>query len=455
MAVTSIWPIKNGVRDVIVYACNPEKTTEENRTALHSVANVIEYAADELKTERCEYVTGINCRQDNAISVFNETRKRWGKEKDKRVCYHAYQSFRENELNADTAHKIGVELAERLWGDRFEVIVATHCNTGCYHNHFVLNAVSFVDGKKYCNYKSDYEALRNMSDTICKEYQLSVLENTPIHTAGNKNEVWVHKAGKLTHRDMLKRDIEYCLKYSSKPQEFQQQLYGLGYTIDWRRMSIKSKDWERAIRLKSIGFPNEIIAEYFNKNHSKPYFYRDEWNRHTPYKHQYTPVTKMMKELNFSVKNSESTGEILVCAVLYIILALFELMKSAKKYAVQSVELRHEAQNIEKYITEYNFMKSKNLETLEDISRYINRTKDEITQLEQERNIADNKRRRAEPEDRQKYKDERKALTERITPLRKNLKQAEKIYDESPRLFDLVKKEYQLERKILERNFYR
>ena len=57
--------------------------------------------------------------------------------------------------------------------------------------------------------------------------------------------------------------------------------------------------------------------------------------------------------------------------------------------------------------------------------------------------------------DRQKYKDERKALTERITPLRKNLKQAEKIYDESPRLFDLVKKEYQLERKILERNFYR
>ena len=163
----------------------------------------------------------------------------------------------------------------------------------------------------------------------------------------------------------------------------------------------------------------------------------------------------MMKELNFSVKNSDNTGEILVCAIFYIILALFELMKSAKKYAIQSVELRHESQNIEAFISEYNFLKSENLETLTDISEYIENIRAEITQLEQERNIADNKRRRAEPEDRQTYKDERKALTKRITPLRKNLKQAEKIYDESPRLFDLVKKEYQLERKILERNFYR
>ena len=61
MAVTSIWPIVKGVRDVITYACNPEKTTEENRVQFHAVKNVLEYAADELKTEKCEYVDGINC----------------------------------------------------------------------------------------------------------------------------------------------------------------------------------------------------------------------------------------------------------------------------------------------------------------------------------------------------------------------------------------------------------
>ena len=51
MAVTSIWPVKNNVSGAIRYACNPEKTTEENRISLHAVGNVIEYAANELKTE--------------------------------------------------------------------------------------------------------------------------------------------------------------------------------------------------------------------------------------------------------------------------------------------------------------------------------------------------------------------------------------------------------------------
>lgn len=130
-----------------------------------------------------------------------------------------------------------------------------------FHNHYILNAVSFVDGKKYCNYKSDYEALRNMSDAVCREYQLSVLENAPIHTPGSKNEVWIHKAGKLTHRDMLKRDIEFCPNHSESSKQFENHLKGLGYTLDVTRMSVKGKVWERSVRLKNIGFTTEIINE--------------------------------------------------------------------------------------------------------------------------------------------------------------------------------------------------
>ena len=55
---------------------------------------------------------------------------------------HTYQSFKAGEVTAETAHEIGVKLARELWGDRFEVVVATHCNTGHYHNHFVINSVS-------------------------------------------------------------------------------------------------------------------------------------------------------------------------------------------------------------------------------------------------------------------------------------------------------------------------
>lgn len=134
---------------------------------------------------------------------------------------------------AKTAHEIGMELANRLWGDRFEVVVATHLDkTTHLHNHFVLNAVSFVDGKKFCNYKSDYEQMRKVSDEICRDRGISVLENSPIHTPGNKNEVWVHRAGKLIRTDMLKKDIEYCLTYSRDEEDFEKQLHSLGLFIE-------------------------------------------------------------------------------------------------------------------------------------------------------------------------------------------------------------------------------
>lgn len=451
MAVTSIWPVKNNVSGAIKYACNPEKTTEKNRVSLHAVENVMEYAADELKTERCEYVHGINCRPDNAIRVFNETRKRWGRAKDKRVCYHGYQSFKIDEVDAKTAHEIGIELAERLWGDRFEVIVATHCNTGHYHNHLIVNAVSFVDGKKYCNYKADYEQMRKVSDEICRERGISVLENSPIHTPGSKNEVWLHKAGKLSQRDMLKADMEYCLKYASNYRELESQLWGLGYSIDWVRMSVKAKNRERAIRLKNIGFTKEIIEERLYQNRCNVNFY-DIWNEHLPYKSKKSPIIHLMKQLDFTVQHSNNPEKVLVSAVLYIILALFELAKQVKDFVIADVELRHEVRNIKEYISEYHFLKDEKLDTLADISNFIDKTKAEITELEHKRNLADNKKRRALPEEKQQYKDERKAITEHITPLRKKLKKAEQIYDKSPRLFDLIEKEYKLERKVYERS---
>mgnify|MGYP002514557258 CR=1 FL=1 len=58
------------------------------------------------------------------------------------LAWHAYQSFKEGEVTPDEAHKIGLELAKEMWGDRFEVIVSTHLNTNHYHNHFVINSVS-------------------------------------------------------------------------------------------------------------------------------------------------------------------------------------------------------------------------------------------------------------------------------------------------------------------------
>lgn len=137
MAVTSVWAIKGRVDNMIRYIANPEKTIDwEEAETFHKIDNVIQYSADELKTEKLTYVSYINCNARHAVEQFMATKRRWDK-LGGRACYHGIQSFKAGETTADEAHAIGVALAQELWGDRFEVVVATHCNTDCYHNHFV------------------------------------------------------------------------------------------------------------------------------------------------------------------------------------------------------------------------------------------------------------------------------------------------------------------------------
>ena len=138
MAVTSIWPIKGRVDKVINYARNPEKTHDKEKLSeLHEIEGVVEYAADEMKTEKRAYVTCLNLHsEETAAQEFMET-KRLMHNEGGRSCYHGYQSFKADEVDAGTAHSIGAALARELWGDRFQVVIATHCNTGHYHNHFV------------------------------------------------------------------------------------------------------------------------------------------------------------------------------------------------------------------------------------------------------------------------------------------------------------------------------
>ena len=103
-----------------------------------------------MKTEKQLYVSGFICSSNPELAAkkFNLTKRNRNKEGGI-VCFHGYQSFRPGEVTPELAHKIGVELAKRLWGDRFEVLVTTHLNTKAVHNHFCLNSVSFADGLRY------------------------------------------------------------------------------------------------------------------------------------------------------------------------------------------------------------------------------------------------------------------------------------------------------------------
>lgn len=143
MAVTKIWPIRTSIAAPINYVVNTDKTDSSLAVidtmpteSIQAMEDVIEYASNEDKTEMKYFVTTLNCNKRYARDEFLMTKKRFGKEGGI-VAFHAYQSFNEGEANPSQAHHIGVQLAKEIWGDRFQVVVATHVNTKCVHNHII------------------------------------------------------------------------------------------------------------------------------------------------------------------------------------------------------------------------------------------------------------------------------------------------------------------------------
>lgn len=173
MATTSIWRVKGWLGKVVVYVENPDKTTNPKFFTDKDMAeqdgqelsDVIRYAVNSRKTQKADnedcavvhrFVSGINCSPSTARDEMLAVKKRFGKESGT-VAYHGYQSFAPGEATPEMAHEIGMKLAARLWGDRYQVIVVTHLDKENHlHNHFVLNTVSFVDGIKYHRTKKDY-----------------------------------------------------------------------------------------------------------------------------------------------------------------------------------------------------------------------------------------------------------------------------------------------------------
>lgn len=129
------------------------------------------------KTEREFYVDGINCNPSTARDQFVTVKEQFDKE-DGIQAYHGYLSFKdEPNINPNLAQKIGMEFAKRVWGDRFQVVVTTHLNTKHLHCHFVVNSVSFVDGKRMANNEKHWRYFRHIADELCRQYQLDVIEN--------------------------------------------------------------------------------------------------------------------------------------------------------------------------------------------------------------------------------------------------------------------------------------
>ncbi len=271
MAVTKIWNIRGRAGAPLEYIANPEKTqreyTEEERQAL---VDVIAYAANEDKTEKLYYTTGINCSVQCARDQFDTTKLRFGKTGGN-VAYHAYQSFKPGEVTPDEAHAIGVQLARELWGDRFQMVVATHLDREHLHSHIVINSVSFKDGGKFHDCRDTYKLLRETSDRICREHGLSIVDQPK--GRGVSHYVYkLEKAGMPTRYNVARQAIDEAIRLSLTIEEFKSELRtrGYSYRFDPKRKywTVTPPGWKKPIRIHQLGsnYTRESIERRIYEN---------------------------------------------------------------------------------------------------------------------------------------------------------------------------------------------
>lgn len=262
MATTAIWDVKGWLGKLVIYAENPDKTTnpqyyekqDMNNQDTEALGDVIGYAMREDATVSEElkehFVSGINCSINTARTEMMAVKKRYGKE-DGIVAFHGYQSFAPNEATPEIAHEIGVRLANELWGERFQVIVATHLDKENHiHNHFVLNSVSFKDGYRYNDCTKTYMIMRKTSDRICKEFGLSVIENPKRGKAKHYGEWKAEKDGRPTWRGIIKADVDEAVSKAVTDKQFFYLLRQKGYTIkQGKDITVRPQGKERGMKL--------------------------------------------------------------------------------------------------------------------------------------------------------------------------------------------------------------
>ena len=408
MAVTAIWSIKGKVESVMQYTANPEKTWSGNygqAAQFHTLENVMQYTANEMKTEEQLYVSGVNCSSnpDESTRQFYKTKKAWNKEGGI-VCFHGYQSFRKGEVTPEVAHKVGVELAKRMWGDRFEVLVSTHLNTGTLHNHFCLNSVSYVDGLRYYDQKATYAKMRQISDEICREFGLSVIDN-PSSKRRHISEIIAEKEGKPTERGNIRRDIDIAIECNTSAKYFYRTMENFGYVFERRGSFLRirpdsGKKWFRLDKLGE-GYTEEDIADRLEEN-----FYTNRRKFFQPYRPQAFEKPKGLYALY-----------IYYC---YLLGALPETKSQSK--AAYDV-MREDRKKLQKYSAQADLMGKYGIDTVEDLHAFTESLNAKHKALAIERTKLRNKLRRMhEPEQMQPIKAEIGRLTDEMSKVRRDMR---------------------------------
>lgn len=425
MAIVYIIPIRSHLDRTLSYVGNKIKTENKNyEEALLDLHNALNYTVDDLKTEQKYFVSRTQSLTsvETAFEEMMMTKKRKNK-RDGILGYHIIQSFLPGEGTPESIHEIGKLFLNKAF-EGYEGIVATHLNTGCLHNHFVVNSVCVRNGLKFNDCLESYYNLRKISDDLCREYGLSVIENPQKQSHKSYDLYIAEKNGEWTKDAIIRRDIDECILKTTSEKGFYTEMRKLGYTFNFERKypTISHPKFERPRRLKTLGegyTPQDIERRLMSK-----------WQR---YKIDIPEQDNLVQEF-FEPLNEPNYREVYVSFVTVVqyVKKNPNTNREIDKYLID------EMRKLDKLIEQQNLLCDNDIETPEQLKKYKDSCKSELQECdearERYRKMVKAAGRKGDETEVAKIKDEISLLTERMKILRKDIRICDRIQEQEPKI---------------------
>ena len=294
MAYDKIIPVRARLDHCADYVLNPEKTS--------------------LPDGGPRLATAINCQLDTAYRDMMDTKRRWGKSGGVQG-YHIIHSYTPGEVTPMEAHEMGVELAQRLLGDKYEAIVSTHLDHDHLHCHILFNSVGFMDGAKFRNTFQDYyRDIRGISNEVSRAHGVSVIEP---EAKGEHYAEWsAGQSGKATVRGLIRQDMDAAINSAFTYQTFWEQLARMGYTIkrgpNVKHTAVRPPGGARFIRLASLGdgYTEDAIKERLaGAAKAAQTLHRQAWASATPPPPKVKGLSRPIRPLSVSVRHPQAVPQ--------------------------------------------------------------------------------------------------------------------------------------------------
>jgi hypothetical protein len=242
MAVTALFPLKAGKRSVSA-----------------ALGRTTDYVKNPEKTDGGEWVSAYECDPLTVDAEFAFSKSQYAKITGRNqgshdvIAYHLRQAFKPGEIDAETANEIGYELAKRLTKGKHAFVCCTHTDRHHLHNHIVFNSTSLDCTRKFRNFKYSYTAIRKISDLLCAEYGLSIVEH-PKLSNGRDYGKWLRGTKTKSGRQILCEIIDNSISVGITLTEFFERLKQSGCEIKTgKRISVKPPQSKRFFRLDILG----------------------------------------------------------------------------------------------------------------------------------------------------------------------------------------------------------